>query len=324
MVLTILKWVGIAMVLSLAALWLWQGGYWQIAKYAEIIPSPLDASSTIGGLYQLPGQPDFFEVPDTTSAPDEMEYGASDYQNPQGALYDDNNYTQSGQPELNRSPYAGYVDLQIGGADRQNPAEEYMVIRASDLAALPITVSGWTLRSAYTGTRATIPLAASPFVQGVVNSVQPIVLNAGESVIVSSGISPVGVSFRETTCTGYLEQTQGFSPRLSNACPRPTDLMPRTAENVGRYGSACLDYVERLPQCSYPMLMPNDLSPACRTYLTNTFTYTGCMQSYGRSARTNMNTWRAYYTSGVELWLNQHDTIVLLDSEGRSVATVSY
>ena len=77
MVLSILKWVGIAMVLSLVALWLWQGGYWQIAKYAEVIPNPLDATST-DQLYKLPGQPEFFTVEDTTSAADEMEYGAAD------------------------------------------------------------------------------------------------------------------------------------------------------------------------------------------------------------------------------------------------------
>ena len=56
MVLSILKWVGIAMVLSLIALWLWEGGYWQIAKFAQVIPNPLDATSTDAS-YKLPGQP---------------------------------------------------------------------------------------------------------------------------------------------------------------------------------------------------------------------------------------------------------------------------
>jgi hypothetical protein len=314
MVLTILKWVAVAMILSLIALWLWEGGYWKIAEYAELIPSPLDASST-NQLYQLPGQPDFFEVPDTTSGENEMEYGSA-----QDALYDTGAYGGSTE----RSPYASSIEFQIGAADNPNVSEEYVVIRNSSLAAAPVTVSGWSVRSVYTGMRAVIPMAASPFEQGVVNSVQPITLAAGESVLFSTGASPVGVSFRETMCTGYLEQTQQFSPRLSNACPRPTDLMQRTPQNASRYGASCLDYVERLPQCSYPTIVPSDLSPACRSYLVNTFSYTGCMNAYGSGASTYIGTWRAYAVSSHELWQNTHDSLVLLDAEGRTVATINY
>lgn len=250
-----------------------------------------------------------------------MEYGAADYQNPSDALYAANAYGPGGS---DRSPYANFVELQIGSADTPDRNAEYVVIRASDFVTVPITVSGWTLKSAYTGRRAIVPLAASPFYQGVVNSVQPIALGAGESVIVSSGISPIGVSFRETTCTGYLAQTQQFSPALANSCPRPTDLLPRTPDNAARYGGSCLDFVERLPQCSYPSIVPNDLSPACRSFLANTFTYSGCMQSYGSHSSSNMHTWRAYESSGDELWQNGHDSISLYDEAGRVVATVNY
>lgn len=321
MVITILKWVGIAMVLSLIALWLWQGGYWKIAEYAEIIPNPLTASST-DNLYQLPGQPQFFDVPDTTSDATEMEYGAADYENPSDALYQEQSFDP--RPDTERSPYAGFVDLQIGAAQSQNPNEEYIVIRTSQLAVVPITVSGWTIRSALSGMRAVVPLAASPFVQGVVNSVQPIVLHGGESVVLASGSSPVGISFRETTCTGYLGQTQRFSPPLANACPRPTDRMPRTSENEARFGASCINFVERLPQCSYPTIIPNDVSPACRSYLADTFTYSGCMRSYGSDSMKNMSTWRAYESSSSELWGNARDTLILYDGDGRTVATLSY
>ena len=320
MVLTILKWVGAAMVLSFIALWLWEGGYWRIAKYASIIPNPLDATST-DQLYQLPGQPDFFTVPDPTSAADEMEYGASDALYPQDALYDTGATDPSGG---SRSPYAGYVALQIGGADRPDRDGEYVVIRASDTASLPIPVSGWRVRSLYSGKSAVIPLAANPFYQGVVNTVAPITLGPGESVIFSTGVSPVGVSFRETTCTGYLAQTQEFTPQLSNSCPRPTDLLPRTVENVTRYGADCVDFVEHLPQCSFPTILPGDLTSACRAYLTNTFSYTGCTRAYSASGIASMGTWRAYAALGDELWLNTHDAIVLYDGQGRTVSTISY
>ncbi len=321
MVLTILKWVGAAMILSLVALWLWQGGYWKIADYANIIPNPLEATST-DMLFQLPGQPQFFEIPDTTSGENEMEYGAADYEDPSDALYQEQSFGP--QPDTEQSPYAGFVDLQIGGAQSSDPSDEYVVLLASQFAAVPIPVSGWSVRSALSGMRATIPLAASPFYQGVVNSVGPIMLRSGERVVLSSGASPVGISFRETTCTGYLAQTQRFSPSLSNSCPRPTTLLPRTSENEARYGASCVNFVERLAQCSYPTLIPNDVSQSCRAYLSNTFTYSGCMRAYGSGETQNLNSWRAYETSSSELWGNSHDTLVLLDGEGRVVTTLRY
>ncbi len=317
MILSILKWVGIAMVLSLIALWLWQGGYWKIAEYAQIIPNPLTASST-DNLYELPGQPDFFTVPDTTSGEDEMEYGAADYAYPNDELYSDQSYFAV--PESDRSAYAGYVRLQAGSVQSPDPDTEYVIVSAVGTSI--VDISGWSLRSALTGERDVIPLAASPFVQGVVNSVRPIQLAPGDIAIVSSGASPVGVSFRESVCTGYLAQTQRFSPALANACPRPGELVPRTQSNEATYGSTCLDYVDRLPQCSYPVLMPNTLSNACRAHLSNTFTYTGCMQTYGSGMV--LNTWRAYLASARELWRDSGDTIQLLDAEGRVVDTVSY
>ncbi len=321
MVFTILKWVAAAMILSLIALWLWQGGYWKIAEYARLIPNPL-ASSTSDTLFILPGQPQFFEVPDTTSAESEMEYGAADYENPSDALYEDQSFGP--RPDTERSPFAGFVDLQIGAAQSDNPNDEYVVIRASQFASVPIPVSGWTIRSALSGAYATVPLAASPFYQGVVNSVDTILLSSGEAVLLSSGSSPVGVSFRETTCTGYLSQTQRFSPPLSNACARPSSLLPRSAQNEAQYGSSCFDLIERLPQCTYPTIVPSNVSAACRALLTDTLSYTGCMRSFAAGAVKNMTTWRAYQSSANELWGNARDTLVLFDSEGRIVTTFSY
>lgn len=321
MVISILKWVAAGMILSLIALFFWQGGYWKIAKYAEIIPNPLtDATSTDLSVL-LPGQPDFWEVPDTTSAPEEHEYGMSDYENPTDALYDEN--ATGPQPQTGgRSPYASFVTLQAGNVQTDNPRDEYILIRAAATLSSPINIAGWSLQSALTGERAVLPLAASPFIQGRINQVRSIALESTGYVVVSSGPSPVGVSFRETGCTGYLAQTQSFVPPLANACSRPTELLPRTQQNETQYGANCIDYIERLPHCTYPINPPAQLSSACRTYITNTFTYNGCVQAY--AGRNNLNAWRAYLASERELWRNSHDVIRLLDSEGRTVDTLSF
>ncbi len=309
------------MILSLIALWLWQGGYWKIAEYAQIIPNPL-ASSTGDTMFILPGQPQFFEVPDTTSAENEMEFGAADYANPSDALYSEQSFGP--RPDTERSPYAGFVELQIGAAQSDNPNDEYVVIQASQFVSLPIPVSGWTIRSALTGVYATVPLAASPFYQGVVNSVDSIRLSSGDAVLFTSGTSPVGVSFRETTCTGYLSQTQRFVPPLSNACARPATIIPRTAQNEAQYGSSCFDLIERLPQCTFPTIVASNITGACRALLTDTLSYTGCMRSFTTGSVSNMATWRAYQSSAHELWGNARDTLVLFDGQGRIVTTLSY
>src|SRR6185295_18661707 len=109
--------------------------------------------------------------------------------------------------------------------------------------------SGWSLQSAVTGTRASLPqTGAEMFVAGSVNHGVPIYLDPGTSAFIVSGISPVGISLRENVCTGYLAQLQHFSPGLDTACPDPSDMLPMTADNLRIYGASCVDYVQSLPR----------------------------------------------------------------------------
>lgn len=314
MVFTILKWLGVAMILSLVALWLWQGGFWRIAEYADIIPNPAAEGWKNGGDFALPGQPEMWEVPDTTSLPDDGAYGSVGEFSPSDMTGRDGE----------RSPYSGFIFLQPTAAFGTTPKDEYLVIRAGADLTGPVSISGWTIQSALSGESAVVPLAANPFTQGVINEVGPVRLNAHDAAIVSSGPSPIGVSFRETSCSGYLAATQQFTPPLSNMCPRPADYVPRTPENEQLFGSTCFDYIERLPPCSIPSRLPSNVTASCRSFIANTYTYNGCTAAASRLNMPRSGPWRLYVTSDRELWRNTRDVIRLLDSHGRVVDTVSY
>ncbi|MBI5645105.1 hypothetical protein HY970_03330 [Candidatus Kaiserbacteria bacterium] len=327
----ILAYLGAAIALTFIAMWIWRGGYIAVARYAGMIPTPLSLASQTGYDFELPGTQKLWTVPDTTTGPDDHEYGRSDYQTTGDQLVD----LQAQYDELQRevedarsfgepSPYRGKVAISGGTAGESDPRNEYIVISMQWLESGSISLAGWSLQSQLSGQRAIVPLAASPLIQGTVNTIQPITLFGGQSVIVMSGPSPVGISFRENICTGYLEALQQFQPTLSNACPSPKDAMPLTAFNIQKYGAECSDFVATIPQCSAPATVPSTISPACRTFIANTFTYNGCVSTFRLRVPFNLDTWRAYIGSNRELWSNTHDVIRLLDDRGRTVDSVAY
>ena len=180
------------------------------------------------------------------------------------------------------------------------------------------------MQSALTGVRAFFPRGADLFFVGAVNAQQDIYLDPEGSAVISSGPSPVGTSFRENVCTGYLDGLQTFRPALSRDCPAPADSLPLTADNLRTYGDACFDFVRELPLCTLPLSAPSSVSPACRIFLANNLSYNGCVQNYRYKTGFQRGAWRIYLNAGGELWRNSHDVIRLLDAEGRTVDVLTY
>lgn len=223
------------------------------------------------------------------------------------------------------SPYRSYVTLQEGSADQGDTAREYVRIINSSGNADTVNLSGWSLQSAISGARYYLPGAAEVFVSGVVNSLGEITLAPGNTTIITSGSSPVGASFRENVCSGYLGTLQRFYPVLGTAsCPSPSDALPETPDNLRTYGSSCFDYVNSLSPCSFPKDVPATLPSACRTFVVNVFSYNGCVQLYRDTPAFSRGSWRVYLNSQTELWDNAHDIIRLLDDQGRTVDVVTY
>lgn len=224
------------------------------------------------------------------------------------------------------SPYRGTVSIvaDISGVRGESANDEYVQISVTYDANASVDITGWMLESALSGSRAYIPSIASPFYMGAANTSQNAVIAPGGLAIVTTGASPVGASFRENICSGYLDQFQQFQPQLGNACPSPSSVMPLTEENLVRYGDACFDVVQNLSTCRFPQDIPDTVNYACRAFITDALSHNGCVNRNHTKSAFETNRWRLFLGGQNEIWRNSHDAIRLLDREGRTVDVYVY
>ena len=319
----------IVFIIALIVFWLMTGGWAAVARTARTLMNPLDffiGQNPSGSFIKLPWQ---FESP--TRGPDISEYAAeadryNEASGDEGNATSPDSVMQVGQVRASGygSPYSGRVTISGDTAAESNPALEFIELTASDSNSASVPIAGWSLQSAVSGARAAVPQAAPLFVLRMVNNVQGISLEPGASVVLTTAASPVGTSFRENRCIGYLNELQTFTPELSGSCPTPSEALPMNADNLRTYGSSCFDYLNGLPQCHFTTRFPSDLAPACRAFIQNTMSYNGCVNANRNHSGFALPIWRAYLARGPELWSNTHDVIRLLDAEGRTVDVLTY
>ncbi|OGG79737.1 hypothetical protein A3A39_04390 [Candidatus Kaiserbacteria bacterium RIFCSPLOWO2_01_FULL_54_13] len=322
----------LAIVVILFLIWLFTGGPRKISGAASGLANSFNIifwSSTSTGQFRLPWQPaDLSLGPDISGIAQDNE--GQEAQTPEEELsaaqkeYDAivkkmRDAKTFGEP----SPFRGKVQLAQGDAKASSPGSEHLIVEAMWDNTAPTNVSGWSLQSALTGIRGYISRGANFFILGAINTQGDVYLNPGASAVVTSGYSPLGTSFRENLCSGYLGELRTFTPSLSRNCPPPSESFPLTPENLRTYGDACFDFVQSLPACTFPRT-PASISPACHIFLSNNLSYNGCVQNFQHKSDFARDSWRIYLNAGGELWRNTHDIIRLLDAEGRTVDVVSY
>ena len=315
----------VVFVIALILFWFVTGGWAAASRTARSLANPLElifGASASGSFLKLPWQP-----PELTRGPDISDYaGEADARIL--ASGDEDQYSGTPPAETqqfgNPSPYVGKVAITENAAAESNAAKEFIQLTASENNTQPIVITNWVLQSAVSGARAIIPPAAPLFVLGTVNTVQPVYLEPGASAFITTAASPVGTSFRENICSGYLSELQTFNPELSNECPAPSGALPMNADNLRTYGSSCFDYLGGLPQCHFPTTLPGDLSATCRSFISNTMSYNGCINFSRDRIPFALPTFRVYLGLRSELWNNSHDVIRLLDEQGRTVDVLTY
>lgn len=318
------------MLVALVLLWLVEGGGSAVARTARTFTNPIEfifgASTSTGSFITLPWQIGIPQGPDISSfAEGESGKGAGQTPEEYAAQYQALNARAEkirafGTP----SPVAGEILIRGSATGQQDAAKEYVELVARGRGA-PINITGWSLQSAVSGRRLFIPPAAPIFILGVLNNTEPVYLEGGASALVVSGTSPVGISFRENICSGYLNELQRFAPELSSACPAASGILAETPENLRVYGSACFDYVQTIPECHFPgTTFPSNISAPCRTFLANTLTYNGCVSASRYRVGFTPPQWRLYLNARAELWDNAHDIIRLLDARGQTVDVLTY
>lgn len=320
----------IFMIVALVALWLYTGGASAVARTAHTFTNPVAlifGNGGSGSFITLPWQIGVPQGPDISSFAEGDDTGATPQTQEEYAAQNDALQARAEALRTfgNPSPYVGAITIRGSATAETDPGQEYVELDAARGNATPINITGWSLQSAVSGIRLFVPPAASPFLLGVLNNVAPVYLEPGTSAIVGSGTSLVGISFRENTCIGYLNELQHFTPELSSECPAPSDILKKNPDTLRIYGATCFDYVETNPQCHFPgASLPSNLSAPCRTLLANTLTYNGCVSSNRYRSDFALPEWRLYLNAQGEAWGNSHDIIRLLDSQGHTVDVFSY
>ena len=248
-----------------------------------------------------------------------------------GSSYNSNNTSnQSGQTLSGvafgpPSVYEGTLELShyVSGAGG-DPNDEYVEVSLSSSAQQPVTLSGFTIQSEATGNGATIPLGTEVPMSGTIQALQQVVLQPGDTAIITSGRSPIGASFRENKCIGYFSQFQTFSPSLNDSCPDPlTELQQYAGANYIR-DNACITYVQSLSRCTISITPPLGVSSVCQSFLNDRLNYNGCVAAHEGDSDFKENTWRIYLGSNVALWRRQNEVIKLIDPSGKTVDAFSY
>lgn len=224
------------------------------------------------------------------------------------------------------SPYRGLVSFSYSNsASEANPSEEYIELNANSGNKRNILLKGWSIQSIISGMRVPIPRADIALKTNTAPVLQYVELGPGESAYVITGASPVGASFRENMCSGYLNQFNSFVPDITTNCPSPSAMLPNTADNLQYFGASCVDFVSSLPSCQlYMGPIPEGLAPQCVSLVQEMLSYNGCIDHFRFRAGFNSGVWRLYLNAPRELWNNRHDVIRLLDASGKTVDVLSY
>ncbi len=203
---------------------------------------------------------------------------------------------------------------------------EYVVVYADYQNTGPVSLAGWKIQSAVSGASYIIPQGVRVPTAGQVGTVESVSLRPGDRAIITSGRSPIGQSFLENKCTGYLGQFQNFYPSLGRSCPLPSSELPYSIDNARTYGDACFDYLNRIDQCTVATSgsIPNTLPQACQMFISTRLTYNGCMNAHRNDSDFFGTTWRLYLNREGEIWRDRREEIDLINASGVIVDSYSY
>ena len=127
-------------------------------------------------------------------------------------LTDWKNHKKEAGPEENFT-----VSFEPGNAFEETSAQnEYFIVSLKTKSGKPINLSGWSV-SLNGDQRLKLPEATKEFKQGDINELEEIVIAEESQLFITTGASPVGVSFGENRCIGLLSKYQNFTPALPPA-----------------------------------------------------------------------------------------------------------
>lgn len=227
------------------------------------------------------------------------------------------------QPKPGYSRYENTV--AISRVQRSiDPAKEYVTLRNGTFlnrteASVPI--SGWTIESRKNG-RIVVPSAEEiPMIDA---GTRQIILPPKGEIIITSGATTFGRSFRENVCTGYFTQYHSFTPSLATCSAISFDAQ-RLLDSG--YNGDCVDFIKGIARCRIPAIpyeKSGRIGSACIDHITNTYSYSGCVARFRDEKTFFKNTWRVFLNQPSHIFDTLHDRVIVRDSEGLIVDEFEY
>jgi hypothetical protein len=221
---------------------------------------------------------------------------------------------------LELSYYNNWVKfIPVPSVKESYPEKEYAAIEVTQPNLSGTDATNWVLENSQ-GEKVILGKATPLYISGKVNATSSLQIKAGDRLIISTGRSPVGVSFRVNKCSPYLEQFQDFVPPLSGECPYVS-----SEKNFYSLPSACQIFIQSMPRCETTTLpLPPDSGVACKTFLDASANYNGCVATHKNDPDFYLKEWRIFLRKDKELWSQPNDTIMLLDEKGKLIDSIKY
>ena len=223
------------------------------------------------------------------------------------------------------SPHGGKIIFldRTDNIRESRPEYEYFILSVADTTPEPIDITGWKVFDQRGKTSYEIPNGKRLF--GSLDTVnQPIRVHGGDIIIVSSGRSPTGFSFRINKCSGFRSQFKQFIPSIKTKCPNPIDEF--IADGTTPYtDDRCYEAVRSLRECETVTELPSGVTVACRRFLENSMNEGGCIDLHRNDPDFFVSEWRVFLGSDRPLWRDRDRNILyLVDENDLLVATLLY
>lgn len=218
------------------------------------------------------------------------------------------------------SYYNNWIKFVPGESVKETyPEKEYVEIEVVQPNLSGTDATGWMLENSQ-GEKAALGSVSNLPISGKVNAPEALKIKAGDHLLVSTGRSPIGVSFRVNKCSAYLEQFQDFVPPISGECP------PVTFErSFSSLDSKCQIFTQGIHSCeANTRPLPSGVAGSCKAFLDSTVNYNGCVATHKNDSNFYLKEWRIFLGKGKELWAEPNDTVILLDDKGKLIDTLKY
>lgn len=218
---------------------------------------------------------------------------------------------------LDASYYNNWVKFTPGASAKETyPEKEYVEVSVVQKNLSGADATNWVLENSQ-GEKVALGVVSVLPLSGKVNTTESLKIKAGDHIFISTGNSPIGVSFRVNKCSAYMEQFQDFIPPLSGECP--------SAENFYSLDSVCQRFIQSIPRCeTNTRTLPSGVTSGCKKFLDTNLNYNGCVAIHKNDADFYTKEWRIFLRKEKELWTQPKDTIMLLDDKGKLIDVFKY